>query len=245
MESMYQDYRDIAEFRLVYINEAHASDGRWPVPYAREKGITEHDDYEERCATAEMLISDEELTIPTLIDSMDNVVNEKYQAWPDRIFVVRSDGILAVAAEPGPFGFKPALRQTQRWLAALREKGEELDAPPPDTQTRTLTPHDLSREELEKIAGTWDLTVTTGENESRSRLVVRDVDGALAADLMMDSREMKLERVRFDGHRLTADLPMGIGLEAEIDSGTLTGSIGGEGTATLKGTRTDPASDDE
>ena len=124
---MYQDYKDVAEFRMVYINEAHAADGRNPVGYAKEKGITEHDDYEERCVTAQMLMDDETLTIPCLIDGMDNKVNQAYSAWPDRIFLVRTDGKLAVAADRGPWGFKPGLNASIEWLKEFSESGEELE----------------------------------------------------------------------------------------------------------------------
>ena len=125
MEQMYQDYKDIVEFRLIYIREAHAADGNWPVPYAKEKGINEHTSYEDRCKTAEMLIKDESLTIPTLIDGMDNAANEAYRAHPDRVFLVRSDGRLAVAAKRGPFGFVPALDETCEWLKEFKESGTE------------------------------------------------------------------------------------------------------------------------
>ncbi len=125
MEKMYQDFKDIVEFRLIYIREAHAADGNRPVEYAKEKGINEHTSYEDRCKTAAMLIKDESLTIPTLIDGMDNAVNEAYRAYPDRIFVVRSDGRLAVAAKRGPFGFEPALNETSEWLKELRKSGTE------------------------------------------------------------------------------------------------------------------------
>lgn len=141
MEKMFQDYKDIAEFRLVYINEAHASDGRRPVGYAKEKGISEHDNYEERCTTAEMLMEDKTLTIKFAIDRMDNKVSEAYKAHPDRIFLVRTDGRLAVAAKRGPFGFAPALKEVEKWLADYKktesepalptdaaDAGEEVDA---------------------------------------------------------------------------------------------------------------------
>ena len=122
---MYQDYKDVAEFRMVYINEAHAADGRSPVGYAKEKGITEHDDYTERCTTAQMLLDDKTLTIPCVIDGMDNKVNQSYSAWPDRIFLVRTDGKLAVAADRGPWGFKPGLKASNDWLKQFSESGEE------------------------------------------------------------------------------------------------------------------------
>jgi len=101
---------------MVYINEAHAADGRRPVDYAKELDITEHQNYGERCETAERLIKDKELTIPCVIDGMENLVNGAYQAHPDRIFLVRTDGRLAVAGDRGPFGFEPALKEAQTWL---------------------------------------------------------------------------------------------------------------------------------
>ncbi len=114
---------------MVYINEAHAADGRNPVAYAKEKGITEHDDYRERCTTAQMLVDDKTLTIPCLIDGMDNKINQAYSAWPDRIFLVRTDGKLAVAADRGPWGFKPGLEASRQWLKLFSESGTEPELP--------------------------------------------------------------------------------------------------------------------
>ena len=111
MEKLYQDYKDIAEIYIVYISEAHASDASssWPVPYAKELGIKEHTNYGERCAVATRLVTDKKLTIPCLIDGMDNAAADAYKGWPDRVFLVRTDGKLGVAAGRGPWGFVPAL----------------------------------------------------------------------------------------------------------------------------------------
>ncbi len=129
MEKMYQEFKDIVEFRMIYIREAHAADSNWPTRVAQQKGINEHTDYDDRCTTAEMLFEDESLTVPMLIDGMDNAVNEAYKAHPDRVFLVRKDGRLAVAAARGPRGFNPALRETRAWLEAFRDTGEEPDLP--------------------------------------------------------------------------------------------------------------------
>lgn len=137
MERMYNEYKDIVDFYIVYIREAHASDSNWPVAYAKEKGIRQHKDFGERCSVAESLVKDKKLTIPFLIDDMDNTVGDAYQAWPDRAYLVRSDGKLAVAGERGPWGFAPALTQIRDWLAEFRERGREPDlrvpapGPPP------------------------------------------------------------------------------------------------------------------
>ena len=57
MQKMYDDYKDVVDFRLVYIKEAHASDSDWPVEYAKEMGITQHKTYKQRCSVATKLLS--------------------------------------------------------------------------------------------------------------------------------------------------------------------------------------------
>ena len=47
---------------------------------------------------------------------MDNGVNEAYSAFPDRIFVVDVDGTIAFAADRGPWGFEPAIKDVRDWL---------------------------------------------------------------------------------------------------------------------------------
>ena len=104
MEQMYRENRDIAEFFLVYISEAHAEDDKWPVPYAKELGIKEHKTYVQRCSVANRLTADKKMTIPCLVDNIENEVANIYKAWPDRVFVIRKDGRLGVAARRGVRG---------------------------------------------------------------------------------------------------------------------------------------------
>jgi len=133
MERMYQEYRDVAEFYIVYISEAHAQDDRFPVPYASELGIKEHKTFGERCQVADRLTKDKKLTIPCLIDGMDNATANAYQGWPDRVYLVRKDGRLGVAAGRGPWGFKPALRKADKWLASYKTTGTEPEIVEEDT----------------------------------------------------------------------------------------------------------------
>ena len=125
MKALYETYKDLVEFRIVYINEAHAADSDRPVEYAEEKGIKEHTNYKDRCYTADMMMAEEKVTIPCVIDNMDNKVNLAYNAHPDRLFLVRKDGRLAVAAGRGPKGFKPALEKANKWLEQYKETGAE------------------------------------------------------------------------------------------------------------------------
>ena len=125
MEEMYNDYKDVAEFRLVYIREAHAADSQRPTQTAKHLGIYEAKNYDDRCETAQRLLDDKSLTMPMLIDNIDNGTNLAYNAHPDRVFLVRTDGRLAVAADRGPFGFAPALDDAAEWLEEFASTGKE------------------------------------------------------------------------------------------------------------------------
>lgn len=46
-----------------------------------------------------------DLSIPTLIDDMENSTDLKYYALPDRLYLIGRDGRIAYRAAPGPFGF--------------------------------------------------------------------------------------------------------------------------------------------
>lgn len=131
MQQMYLDYKDVVEFYMVYISEAHALDDRFPVDYAKELGIKEHTKFGERCTVASRLRLDKALTIPCLVDDMDNAVAKSYSAWPDRVFLVGKDGVLAVAAKRGPWGFEPALDKVGTWLASYKDTGAEPPLPEP------------------------------------------------------------------------------------------------------------------
>ena len=134
MERIYKTYKDIAEIHIVYIREAHAADTKtsWPIKFAEEKGINEHTNYGERCAVAERFAKDNELTIPCLIDNMKNDADKAYNGWPDRVYLVRKDGRLAVAGRRGPRGFRPAVKEAEAWLAEYKKTGKEPAIKKPD-----------------------------------------------------------------------------------------------------------------
>ena len=48
------------------------------------------------------------LSIPTLVDEMDNSTDLKYYALPDRLYLIGRDGKVAYRGGPGPFGFVAA-----------------------------------------------------------------------------------------------------------------------------------------
>ena len=56
------------------------------------------------------------IDLPCLVDDMENSVEGRYGAAPDRIFLIDVDGKIAVRADQGPWGFKPGVEKTTKWL---------------------------------------------------------------------------------------------------------------------------------
>jgi hypothetical protein len=101
-------YAGRVQFLLVYIREAHPEDG-WVIAENRRSGISVRDPLtdEERQEVASTCAANLQLDMPTVIDGVDNAVASAYGGWPDRLYLVRSDGRIAFRGGEGPFGFKP------------------------------------------------------------------------------------------------------------------------------------------
>ena len=117
MEKIYQANKDKAEFVLVYIKEAHPEDG-WKVRQNEKAGIKidQPKTWESRGAVATTCATKLELSIPVVVDEIDNKTGMAYAGWPDRLYIVGSDGKIAYKGGPGPGGFK------------AQELAEKLDA---------------------------------------------------------------------------------------------------------------------
>ena len=114
---MHDEFKDRAEFFVVYIKEAHPSDG-WVMPANERAGINIKDpkSYAERVGVAEKACSVMKIKLPCLVDQMDDAVNKAYSAWPDRLYLVDTDGKIAVMGGTGPGGFAPSVKAARAWL---------------------------------------------------------------------------------------------------------------------------------
>ncbi len=102
---------------MIYIKEAHASDGRVSQANVRQGiNIKNHTDYADREYVAKTACTLLKIDIPAIVDSMDDAVNRAYSAGPDRIYVVDKEGKIAVKADRGPKGFAPGVQATRKWL---------------------------------------------------------------------------------------------------------------------------------
>jgi len=52
------------------------------------------------------------IEFPAVLDEFGNSTEQAYTGWPDRIYLIDSQGRIAYKSKPGPFGFKPDLLET-------------------------------------------------------------------------------------------------------------------------------------
>lgn len=116
------------EFLLVYIREAHPSDG-WPLESNAADGVDFADpkDLAERREAARGCVTALRLPMTCVVDDPENRVDTAYAGWPERLFVIERGGRIAYAGKQGPFGFEP--EEVARWLR--RNIGPPRSAPAP------------------------------------------------------------------------------------------------------------------
>jgi type I thyroxine 5'-deiodinase len=109
LNSLYKQYRDRAEFYIVYIQEAHPVDA-WQMDVNVKDGalLATTKTLEDRTAAAGTCLIKTGLALPALVDTPDDFAERAYTGWPDRLYVVDTNGRIAFKSAAGPFGFKPA-----------------------------------------------------------------------------------------------------------------------------------------
>ncbi|MBI4904935.1 MAG: deiodinase [Acidobacteria bacterium] len=105
---MYERYRSSVQFFLIYIREAHATDG-WQVPAnVRDSVLLESaKSMDQKEVHATSCVRKLDIKFPTLVDNMDNAVELAYNGWPDRLYLISNTGKVLFKGAPGPKGFKP------------------------------------------------------------------------------------------------------------------------------------------
>ena len=75
----------------------------------------------ERLETAEICVVKLAIKMPAIVDGIDNRIERAYTGWPDRLYVIGSDGRVRYKSAPGPFGFSTAdLEQSLERMLAVR-----------------------------------------------------------------------------------------------------------------------------
>jgi hypothetical protein len=102
-------YAGQAEFLAIYIREAHPTDG-WRLASNDRIGVrfAQPRTTKERTAIAQTCCSTLKMTMPLLVDNLDDHVGHAYSGMPDRLYVIGRDGRVVYKGGRGPFGFSAA-----------------------------------------------------------------------------------------------------------------------------------------
>lgn len=106
MTRIYQAHRESVEFFVVYVQEAHPTDG-WQVESNVQEGVlfSQHRSYDERESVAQSCSIDLQIGLPIIIEEMNNAIDEAYGAAPERLYLVDVDGNVAYHGGAGPHFF--------------------------------------------------------------------------------------------------------------------------------------------
>ena len=120
LNEIHETYKNHVEFLLIYIHEAHPSDG-WQTPQNLYDAVVYQapTDDDERAEIANACQIGLDLKMPMLVDGIDNAVEEAYVSEPIRMYMIDREGILTFNGAPGPAGFNP-----DDWEAAIQEQLE-------------------------------------------------------------------------------------------------------------------------
>jgi hypothetical protein len=116
---MASDRAPIADFLVVYIEEAHPTDG-WAFKdnFVR---VSRHRTIDDRIAAARIVASSAASvsSLTVVADTMSDSANRAYGGLFERLYVIE-DGLVAYQGERGPSGFR--LDEVERWLDQFVER---------------------------------------------------------------------------------------------------------------------------
>ena len=109
VEKLYRRYQDRATFVMVYVREAHPTDG-WFIDGTGHEGtsVRQPRTYEEREGVARTCSRKLKFGMPMLVDTIDDAVGSSYSGMPSRLYLIDGEGKVAFQNGRGPFGFKTA-----------------------------------------------------------------------------------------------------------------------------------------
>jgi type I thyroxine 5'-deiodinase len=106
---LYEQYGSQIDFYAVYILEAHPTDV-WQMQSNIKDNVlfASPKNEEEREYVAGACVRKLGIKFPAVIDGFENVTEKAYTGWPDRLYLIGTDGKVLYKSKPGPFGFHPA-----------------------------------------------------------------------------------------------------------------------------------------
>lgn len=109
VDAVYSRYKDKANFVMVYVREAHPTDG-WKMDSNARFGVkaVQPKTYEERVGVCTQFQKMIKPGMTVVVDDITDPAGKAYSGMPARLYVIDAQGKVAYKGGRGPFGFKPS-----------------------------------------------------------------------------------------------------------------------------------------
>jgi len=124
-EALYEKYKDRVNFVMVYIREAHPTDG-WKLD-KNQFQVTTPTSTVERCALAKDFDDRIKVSMPLVVDTIDDPTAKAYSPWPNRMYIIDAQGIVVDAGEAGPRGTAKSAKKAPAILDGLLAKEKSAE----------------------------------------------------------------------------------------------------------------------
>lgn len=129
VEALFERYRDQANFLMVYVREAHPTDG-WAMKANERAGVAvaQPKTLAERAGICDQFCQRLKATLPMVVDDVGDEVGHAYSGMPARLYLIDGAGKIAYKSGRGPFGFKVGELE-QALVMALIDTGKPTPQP--------------------------------------------------------------------------------------------------------------------
>jgi thiol-disulfide isomerase/thioredoxin len=122
VEALHQRYKNDATFLMVYVREAHPTDG-WKMESNARAGVAvkQPRTFDERVGVAGQFCKRLRPTMPVVVDEINDPAGNAYSGMPGRFYVIDREGKVAYKSGRGPFGFRAGELEQALVMALLEQ----------------------------------------------------------------------------------------------------------------------------
>jgi hypothetical protein len=123
VDAVYQRHKKDANFLMVYVREAHPTNG-WKMASNARAGVAlkQPATNAERAEACELFRKKLQPGMPVLVDEISDPVGTAYSAMPARLYVIDAKGKVAYKSGRGPFGFRPGEMEQALVMSVLEAR---------------------------------------------------------------------------------------------------------------------------
>ncbi|OWK37766.1 Type I iodothyronine deiodinase [Fimbriiglobus ruber] len=132
VEAVHDRFKDDATFLMVYVREAHPTNG-WVMASNTRAGVAvkQPTSFTERVDVCKQFCQKLKPAMPVVVDEIDDPVNTLYSGVPARLYVIDTKGRVAYQSGRGPFGFRAGEMEQALAMCLLETKPAKEPASAP------------------------------------------------------------------------------------------------------------------